>query len=232
MPITIEVVDDHGLFAEAMADVIKADGTFTLAGVAMTGPDAIAIAMQHKPTVVLLDYHIPGYEADKLIPLIKQASPTSRIVVLTSDTSDATPLRAVMAGADGYLTKDDALDDVTNLLKFTAEQIAGAGATAAEPAPPVPAPVPHATAPARGTAVTAPAAPAPRRETPPAARALPPPPAPGGAGGRWGINRWQIVGAFVVLAVAVVLFGPGTGVLVAGSVIAVVTVLLLLLRLA
>lgn len=147
MPITVEVVDDHALFADAMGSVISEDSAFSIAGIAVTGSEAISIAQNTQPDVVLLDYHLPGYQADQLIPLIRRVSPRSRIVILTSDTTDATAMRAVQAGADGYLTKDDALDDVAQLLRLTAGMAAEAERKPVpEPEPPKPpAPEPQPT---------------------------------------------------------------------------------------
>ncbi|MGH2498594.1 MAG: response regulator, partial [Candidatus Limnocylindria bacterium] len=108
----IEVVDDHFLFAQALAAVIRESDLVDLVGIATTGPQALAMARDHQPDVVLLDHHLPGYPADLLIPRLLSIAPEARIIVLTDDTSDAALASAVRAGAVGFLTKDRAIEDV------------------------------------------------------------------------------------------------------------------------
>lgn len=74
------------------------------------------MARAKRPQLVLLDFHLPGYSADVLAPRIREAAPGVRIIILTSDTSDESLVKGVLAGADGYLTKDRALDDVVQIL--------------------------------------------------------------------------------------------------------------------
>lgn len=134
------VVDDHFVFAQAIAAAIGQVEGFELIGIAVTGPQALAMAREHLPDVVLLDFHLPGYAADSLIPRIRDAAPGARIVVLTSDVSERAMAAAMDAGADVFITKDKAFEDVIDALRATPRE---AGAVT----PPPPAPVPAALAP-------------------------------------------------------------------------------------
>ncbi len=116
MPISVQIVEDHVLFAEALGSVIRDLPEYDLVGISATGPEAISTAREKQPAVILLDYHLPGYNAEELIPLLKGVAPESRVIILTSDTSDASLVRSVQAGIDGYLTKDKALDDIVSAL--------------------------------------------------------------------------------------------------------------------
>lgn len=118
MAARVQIVDDHFLFAEALGSVIRDDPGYELVGIAVTGPQAISIAQQSQPDVILLDFHLPGYGADALIPRIRAVSPGSRVLILTSDTGETTLAQGIKAGVQGYLTKDRALDDV--MLALTA----------------------------------------------------------------------------------------------------------------
>lgn len=120
MPTKVQIVDDHFLFAEALGSVIRELPEYDLVGIAVTGPQAVSQAQEKQPHVVLLDYHLPGYSAEQLIPRIRNASPTSRIIILTSDTSEASLVKGIQAGVSGYLTKDRALDDVVQALRGVA----------------------------------------------------------------------------------------------------------------
>ncbi|MGH2379162.1 MAG: response regulator [Candidatus Limnocylindria bacterium] len=116
----VEIVDDHFLFADALGSVIRQLPGYEVVGIAQSGAQAVSIARTSSPDVILLDYHLPGYDAADLIPRLRQLSPDARIVVLTSDTSDATLMRGLRAGVDGYLTKERALDDVLEALRAVA----------------------------------------------------------------------------------------------------------------
>ena len=136
----VEIVDDHFLFADALGSVIRQLEGYEVVGIAQSGAQAVSIARTARPDVILLDYHLPGYDAADLIPRLRQLSPEARIVVLTSDTTDATLMRGLRAGVDGYLTKERALDDVLDALSkvaageryLTDEQIARTRALSGE----------------------------------------------------------------------------------------------------
>lgn len=116
MSTRVQIVDDHFLFAEALGSVIREMPEYDLVGIAVTGPQALSMAQEKKPQVVLLDFHLPGYSADTLAPRIRTAAPGAKIIILTSDLSPASMIKGVQAGAIGYLTKDRALDDVIQAL--------------------------------------------------------------------------------------------------------------------
>jgi DNA-binding NarL/FixJ family response regulator len=116
----VQIVDDHFLFAEALGSVIRDLPEYDLVGIAVTGPQAVSMSQDKQPEVILLDYHLPGYSADQLIPRLRNAAPSSRVIILTSDTSEASLVKGIQAGVSGYLTKDRALDDVVQALRAVA----------------------------------------------------------------------------------------------------------------
>ncbi len=120
MSIRVLLVDDHFLFADALGSVIRSLPEYEVAGIAQSGAQAISLARTSRPDVILLDYHLPGYDAADLIPRLRSLSPGARIVVLTSDSSDGTLVRGLRAGVEGYLTKERALDDVLDALRVVA----------------------------------------------------------------------------------------------------------------
>jgi len=137
--IRVQIVDDHFLFAEALGATVRGLPDCQVVGLAVTGPQAVSMAKETQPHVILLDYHLPGYTADELAPRLRAVAPGVRIVILTSDTSESSLVKGVQAGVDGYLTKDRALDEVIQALAavgqgksaITAEQqarVAAAGA--------------------------------------------------------------------------------------------------------
>ncbi|MBU6424353.1 MAG: response regulator transcription factor [Chloroflexota bacterium] len=120
MSVRVLLVDDHFLFADALGSVIRSLPEYEVAGIAQSGAQAISLARTSRPDVILLDYHLPGYDAADLIPRLRSLSPGARIVVLTSDSSDGTLVRGLRAGVEGYLTKERALDDVLDALRVVA----------------------------------------------------------------------------------------------------------------
>jgi len=118
--VRVLIVDDHFLFADALGSAIRQTGEYEVAGVAQSGAQAISMARTAHPDVILLDYHLPGYDATELIPRLRSLAPGARVVVLTSDTSDATLVRGLRMGVEGYLTKERALDDVMDALRAVA----------------------------------------------------------------------------------------------------------------
>lgn len=120
MPTKVQIVDDHFLFAEALGSVIRDLPEYDLVGIAVTGPQAVSMTQEKQPDVILLDYHLPGYSADQLMPRLRNASPGSRVIILTSDTSEASLVKGIQAGVSGFLTKDRALDDVVQALRSVA----------------------------------------------------------------------------------------------------------------
>lgn len=114
------MVDDHFLFAQAIGAAISGSPGLALAGLAVTGPQALAMARSTRPDVVLLDHHLPGATSDQLIPQLRAHSPGMRIIVVTGDLAEATKVAAVRAGAAGFLTKDRAVEEVVDAVRGTA----------------------------------------------------------------------------------------------------------------
>ncbi len=121
MTIRVLIVDDHQVFAEALATTLARDAEFEVAGVAITGPAGIGIARAAQPDVVILDFHLPGYNAEEAMQRLTESAPNTKVLVLTSDTSDATWARAVRAGAVGCITKERALAEVEDAVRAAHE---------------------------------------------------------------------------------------------------------------
>lgn len=114
---SVLIVEDHFMFGEALAGMLRESGELEVVGIAVTGPQAISKARERQPAAVILDFHIPGTTGEELIGRITEASPASKIVVLTSDSSEAAVAKAVTAGAAAYLLKDRAVDDIMRTLR-------------------------------------------------------------------------------------------------------------------
>lgn len=121
MSIRVLVVDDHQVFTEALAATLRRMADLEVAGVALSGPQAVGIAREAQPDVVILDFHLPGYGGEEAIARLREAAPNAKILVLTSDTSDETWARSVRAGAAGCLTKERALGEIEDAVRAAHE---------------------------------------------------------------------------------------------------------------
>lgn len=103
--IRILVVDDHPLLREGIAAVVAAEADMTICGEAADGYEAVAGFRTQRPDIVLMDLQMPRMNGVDAIGQIRREFPQARIVVLTTYSGDAQALRALEAGASGYLLK-------------------------------------------------------------------------------------------------------------------------------
>lgn len=104
-PIRILVVDDHVLLREGVRAVIETQADMTIVGEADGGREAIAEHARLRPDVVLMDLQMADMSGVDAIAAIKAAAPDARILVLTTYSGDARAIKALRAGATGYLLK-------------------------------------------------------------------------------------------------------------------------------
>jgi DNA-binding NarL/FixJ family response regulator len=103
--IRILSVDDHALLREGIAALVNAEPDMNLIAEASDGDDAIEKFRAHRPDITLMDLQMPKMNGVDAIARIRSEFPDARIIVLTTYTGDAQILRALKAGADGYILK-------------------------------------------------------------------------------------------------------------------------------
>ncbi|WP_018682586.1 response regulator [Actinokineospora enzanensis] len=104
--ITIVLVDDHPVVREGLRGMLEAEADLTVVGEAGSGDEAVAVVRSLRPDVVLMDLRMPGLDGVGATERIVAERGPSRVVVLTTYETDSDILRAVEAGAAGYLLKD------------------------------------------------------------------------------------------------------------------------------
>ncbi|GIH27079.1 DNA-binding response regulator [Acrocarpospora phusangensis] len=106
------IVDDHPVVREGLRGMLDADPGITVAGEAGSGDEAVIRDRDLKPDVTLMDLRMPGGDGVSAITRILAGRPEARIIVLTTYESDQDIVRAVEAGAAGYLLKDTSRADL------------------------------------------------------------------------------------------------------------------------
>jgi DNA-binding NarL/FixJ family response regulator len=98
-------VDDHALLREGIAALVNAESDMKLIAEASNGQEAMEMFRLHRPDVTLMDLQMPALNGIEAIIGIRSEFPDARIIVLTTYTGDVQMLRALRAGARGYLLK-------------------------------------------------------------------------------------------------------------------------------
>src|SRR5262245_1622605 len=104
-PIRVLVVDDHPLMREGITAVLSAQEDIVVIGEATSGREAIDSYLALSPDVALMDLQMPGMDGISAIAEIRRHRPDARVLVLTTFSGDVLTLRALKAGACGYLLK-------------------------------------------------------------------------------------------------------------------------------
>ncbi len=118
--ITILLVDDHEVVRHGVRTLLEAHDEFQVVGEANDGAEAIKLAGEFVPDVVLMDLIMPGMDGVEATRLIKKVSPRTQIVVLTSYHEDEHIFPAFKAGALSYLLKDVKMDELIETVKKAA----------------------------------------------------------------------------------------------------------------
>ena len=113
------IVDDHPLTRDALAALLDQHG-FAVVGQAADGAEAIECARRLQPQIVLLDLSMPGMDGFEALPRLRAAAPTCEVVVLTASGTEDNLLRAIRAGAAGYLLKSEPPERIVEFLRGVA----------------------------------------------------------------------------------------------------------------
>jgi DNA-binding NarL/FixJ family response regulator len=104
-PIRVLTVDDHPLLREGIAALVGAESDMELVAEASNGQEAIEKFRLHRPDVTLMDLQMPALNGIEAIIAIRTEFPDARVIVLTTYSGDVQVMRALKAGARGYILK-------------------------------------------------------------------------------------------------------------------------------
>lgn len=122
MTIRMLVVEDHTLVRQAIVNLLVDDETIQVVGEASNGFDAVTKARELQPDVILMDLYMPGIDGIAATRLVKRELPNSQVILLTISTEEDDILKAVQAGARGYILKNA---DAATLIQQIKQVISG-----------------------------------------------------------------------------------------------------------
>ena len=122
--IQVLLADDHAIVRAGLRELLADTGDIAVAGEAGTGQEALARVREGEYDVIVLDMSMPGRSGVELIKQIKKEKPRLRILILSMHSEAQYAVRALKAGASGYLTKDGAADQLVAAIR----RIAAGGA--------------------------------------------------------------------------------------------------------
>ena len=119
-PIRVLIVDDHPVVRQGLRGFLETYAGINVIAEADNGAQAVALAIEHVPDVILMDLLMPEMDGVEAIEQVVASSPATRIIVLTSYTEDEYLLPAMRAGAVGYHLKDADPEDLVSAIRAAA----------------------------------------------------------------------------------------------------------------
>ncbi|TML51673.1 MAG: response regulator transcription factor [Actinobacteria bacterium] len=120
MATRVLIVDDHPLTREALAGLLT-QHDFSVVGQAADGEQAVEVARELQPDLILLDLTMPGIGGLGALPLLREAAPACEVVMVTASVAEENLLAAIRAGAAGYLLKTEPPERIVEFLRGAAE---------------------------------------------------------------------------------------------------------------
>lgn len=117
---SVLLVDDHSVVRMGLAAIINLEKDLKVCGEAESGDEAVKLARELRPDVVVMDFMMPGMDGAEATAAVLKASPESKVIVLTTYGTSADIARALKAGATGAVTKNLANDELADAIRATA----------------------------------------------------------------------------------------------------------------
>ena len=122
--IRVLLADDHAIVRTGLKEILAATGDIAVTDEAGNGHDVLAMVRSADYDVLVMDMSMPGRSGIELIKQVKSEKPKLRVLVLSMHSEEQYAVRALKAGASGYLTKDSAADELVAAIR----RVAGGGA--------------------------------------------------------------------------------------------------------
>jgi two-component system response regulator NreC len=109
---TVMIADDHALVRSGIRSLLERGGDFRVVGEAKDGPEAVDLAMRNRPNLAILDIGMPGLTGIDVAMHLRDRLPQTRVIILSMHTDESYVLRALNAGAKGYVLKASPEEDI------------------------------------------------------------------------------------------------------------------------
>jgi DNA-binding NarL/FixJ family response regulator len=118
--IRVAIADDHGVVRDGLRAALSERSDIEIIGDAATGNEAVALVNATRPDVLVLDLHLPDIDGATVCRRVAADAPDTRVLILTMHGDDDSVLRALRAGARGYLLKDAGRDEIEAAIRTVA----------------------------------------------------------------------------------------------------------------
>lgn len=115
--IRLVIVEDHQILREGLRLILSREKGFEVVGEAGNGIQAIDVIGKLEPDIALLDISMPDMGGIDVLPILREKSPATRILMLTATSGDSTIIRALKSGARGYLSKNTSSGGLIKAIK-------------------------------------------------------------------------------------------------------------------
>ena len=116
-PIRVLVADDHAIVRTGIRHVLEGEPGFIVVGEASTAAEALALALDLRPDVAVLDISMPGDSGLRVAAALRKECPATRVLILSMHDNTEYVLESVRAGAHGYLLKDTAATELRGAIR-------------------------------------------------------------------------------------------------------------------
>ena len=128
--VRILLADDHLLFAESLMALLSEDDRVEVVGIAQNGAEAVELAVELEPDVILMDLMMPMMDGLEATREIRKRGLKSQVLILTGTDAPMSSEEAAKAGASGYLRKEQSIEDLRSVLLEAASLAAVLGTPA------------------------------------------------------------------------------------------------------
>ena len=115
--IRVMIVDDHSIVRAGLQRILEQSGEFEVVGQAADGEEAVRVAAEVSPDVVVMDVIMPKKDGIEACREIMESAPETRVVMLTASTEEDAVVQAVAAGANGYLQKETGREQLLSAVR-------------------------------------------------------------------------------------------------------------------
>lgn len=113
---TVLIVDDHSIVREGLKRILLADGRFSSVEEAGSGHEALQIILEKNHDLIILDISMPGRDGIEILKEIKLIRPRACVLILSMHSEEQYGVRALKAGAEGYVSKESAATDLVTAI--------------------------------------------------------------------------------------------------------------------